>query len=171
MSTATPQTQAEKLLFDFVNEASTSLDLPHEEFVIAKFKNAAKKLLDANQKTPEAYIVLGACYARLFNEKEARNVFQEAIKKFPNHYLINMNYSSVLRNLGYALQARQYALFAYDIVEGDLDALHELMCSCVGAGRIHEAKKWLDQWSKEKPNEKHELNKIIMGGYEVFVER
>ena len=170
MSKAIPQTKSEKLLSDFVSEASTSLDLPHEEFVITKFKNAAIKLIDANLKTPEAYIVLGACYARLFNEKKSRSIFQEAINKFPNSYLINMNYSSVLRNLGYALQARQYALFAYEIAKGDIDALHELICSCVGAGRIHEAKKWLEQWCKEKPNEKYELNDIILGGYEVFVE-
>ena len=170
MSTVAPQTNSEKLLADFIKEASSSIALPHEKFVISKYKNNAQKLLDAGEKDAETYIVLGACYGRLFKEKETREVFQEAFRKYQNNYLLNMNYSSVLRNLGYALQARQYALFAYEIVKGDIDAIHEIMCSCTAAGRVREAKEWLEQWNKEKPGQVHELNSMILGGYEIFVE-
>jgi len=153
-------------LLDRINSLTTEKNV--SLFTLKRFRKEAD-LLISQVNTPESYVALGAICTLQKDVDAVHSAFRRAIAKFGCDGELSLNYAVSLRKLGFFSDAHEYVIKAYEFREGDLTVINELILCAFELGLIREAKQWLEQWEKERPNEtkQHSIAGILNAAYEI----
>jgi tetratricopeptide (TPR) repeat protein len=95
------------------NSASANLEMANTYIVIENYPKAiwyADKVMYINTKyVDQAYVAKGTALDLMKNQAEARAIFEEGVKRFPNEYLLLYNAALTCHNSGRNDDAAMYA--------------------------------------------------------------
>jgi len=131
------------------------------EIFLQRLKKEAESVFRHAHNEPDAYEALGCIYTFMNKEELTRDIFAQALIKFPHDIGVNINYAVCLNQLGFPDEAIQYGHHAYLLKKEDQFILNTLIESSLFAGQFQQAKQWVTRWQKTYPSTPHHLEGVI----------
>ena len=128
-----------------------SIEDREDELLLYRLKHEAEALVARFGSDPTAYQALGFVYAIMNRHELVREIFQKALRKFPNDFGVNVNYAACLNQLGFPEEAIVYAQKAHALDKSNLFALHILIHSYEFSAQFQQARQWYPVLEKMEP--------------------
>ncbi len=146
-----PQSKAADLLSRVADYANTHA---RDELMHRRLRQEVSKLIQQVGAEPGAMAAKGILEA-MDGNRDALGTYRQLVATYPGHPEIRDNHSTTLALFGRPIEAYKESNAAWTISEGNVAILRTLVRRAYDSGHIREAKGWLEQWRREKPDEQH----------------